>query len=155
MTSSTPAIPTATTPDTGAARRRLFRAASIIGSALLAWAILLIATAGAGVEVVAPGPAGMAPVTGPAVLVATLVAGLLGWAALATLERIAPRRGRTWWTVLAIVVGVLSTVAGPPAAATPAATGVLAALHVVVTAGIILGLRLAARTSELSEVRPH
>lgn len=152
MTSATSTVPTAPTHPADPARRRLLRAASIIGTALVAWAILLIATTGVGVEVIAPGPTGMGPVTGLAVLVATLVAGLLGWVSLAALERIAPRRGRIWWTVLAIVVGVLSTVAGPTAAATPAATAVLATLHVVVTVGIILGLPLSPRTPE---VRPH
>ncbi|MPV37211.1 DUF6069 family protein [Georgenia subflava] len=69
----------------------------------------------------------------------SLAAGLLGWALLVLLERWTARARRIW-TAAAAVVLVLS-LGGPPAAATPEATAVLATLHLVVAAILVLGFR--------------
>jgi hypothetical protein len=74
------------------------------------------------------------------VVAASLVAGLAAWALLAALERWL-RRGRMIWTVIATVVLLLSLLAGPPAGIGAATKITLAALHLIVGATLILGLR--------------
>lgn len=151
MTYSTATRPTPTTvrPRSGEPhrrRRRLVRAGTVLGSAALAAALLLAATAGLGIEVLVPGPSGTAPLGLAAVLLVALVAGLLGWAVLALLERLAPRRGRTVWTVGAVTITVLSVLAGPTAAATVPAMAVLTVLHLQVGACVVIGFRRSDRT---------
>ncbi|WP_433235660.1 DUF6069 family protein [Streptosporangium sp. CA-135522] len=73
------------------------------------------------------------------VAAASLIAGLAGWALLAALERRSARPRRTW-TIIAVIVLVLS-LAGPigSAAGTPSMV-VLAGMHLLVAAVLIPGL---------------
>jgi hypothetical protein len=78
-------------------------------------------------------------VIGPAaVIAASLVAGLAGWALLAILERHCARP-RRWWTIVAVAVFVLS-LSGPFGSATSSsAAWALAAIHLCVAA-VLIGL---------------
>jgi undecaprenyl pyrophosphate phosphatase UppP len=79
-------------------------------------------------------------VTLPAVIVATIVAGLAAWALLAVLER-ATRRAATAWTCVAVAVLVLS-LAGPVSGAkTGGGTAALVVMHLAAAAVLIPGLR--------------
>jgi hypothetical protein len=84
---------------------------------------------------------GSAQQVGPvAVLAASLLAGLAGWALLAVLER-TTGRPRRYWTAVAAGVLVLSLL-GPLGSATDTPSRVvLAAMHVIVGAVLIAGLR--------------
>ncbi|MER7133485.1 DUF6069 family protein [Streptosporangium saharense] len=73
------------------------------------------------------------------VAVAGLLAGLAGWALLAVLERLTSRPRRIW-TIVAVIVWVLSFF-GPLGSAVGApATLVLLLMHLTVGATLILGL---------------
>jgi predicted permease len=78
---------------------------------------------------------GLEPVVG-----VSLVAGLLGWALLAALES-RTRRAAVIWTALALVVTVLSLALPLTSAAGAASGAVLVALHLLVAAILIPGLR--------------
>lgn len=78
------------------------------------------------------------------VAVAGLVAGLVGWALLALLERTVSRPGPVW-TIIAGAVLVLSMTGPFGSAADTASTVVLAAMHLLVAAVLIPGLGLSAR----------
>lgn len=76
-----------------------------------------------------------------AVLVAALVGGVLGWAALAALERLTLHPARSW-TILAI--GVLAVSLGGPLSGDGITTGnrlVLVLMHLVVGGILVAGLR--------------
>jgi hypothetical protein len=75
------------------------------------------------------------------VVVAGLVAGLLGWGVRALLRRLTGDGERTWLVLCGVVL--LVSLAGPLGAATREATGFLVAEHVAVGATIALGLRRA------------
>jgi hypothetical protein len=91
--------------------------------------------------------AGGQVVTLPAVVVATAVAGLAGWAFLAVLER-ATRHAATAWTCVAVAVLLLS-LAGPVGGAeTGGGAAALVAMHLAAGAVLIPGLgRTAGRRS--------
>ena len=75
-----------------------------------------------------------------AVIAAAAVPALLGWALLAALERFS-RRPKTIWTIVAVLVTVLS-LAGPLSSATTTGSAVsLALMHLVVGAVAIVGFR--------------
>lgn len=84
-----------------------------------------------------------------AVAVTAVVAAGAGWLALALVERWSARPRRTW-TVLAVAAFVVSLL-GPLGGTTPAAKGGLLALHSVVAAVVIVGLRRTARTGSPSD----
>ena len=116
--------------------------AGAVGAALGGW---LVTVPLLGVDLaVKPAGGGTQTVTQTvgvgAVLATSLAAALLGWALLAVLERWTTR-ARTIWTAIAAVLLLLS-LAGPLTGAltTPAAVA-LVALHLVVGAVLILGLR--------------
>ncbi len=74
------------------------------------------------------------------VLGATLIASLAGWGLLVVLERRIPR-GRTIWTFVAVAV-LLVSLSLPFIAGTSASSkAILAAMHIVVAAILIVGLR--------------
>ncbi len=75
--------------------------------------------------------------------IVAVLTGLAGWALLTVLERLT-KRARTAWTAIALVL-LLVSLAGPLSATTPAATVGLAALHLVVAAVLIIGLRRSRR----------
>ncbi|MFG1616065.1 DUF6069 family protein [Nonomuraea wenchangensis] len=116
--------------------KRILTVAGASAAALAVWVlavpvagITLTVRMGAGTQLVGPG----------LVLVASLLAGLAGWALLAVLERLASRPGRNW-TVVALVVLVLSLLGPVGGAAGAAALLVLALMHLVVGAVLVLGL---------------
>jgi hypothetical protein len=81
-----------------------------------------------------------------AVIAASLLSGLLGWAGLALLER-RTTRTRTAWTVTALAVVVVSLSGPLTAATTPAAAAVLSLMHLAVAAVLIPALRSSPPTS--------
>lgn len=82
---------------------------------------------------------GAQPVGPAPVVVASLLAGLAGWAVVAVLERSTARPGRIWAIVAAAVLAVSLT--GPLGSAVGAAAAlVLILLHLVVAAVLIPGL---------------
>ena len=80
------------------------------------------------------------PVTGISVAATALVAGLAATLTAWLLARIAPRRCRTVWTVLASAV-LLVSLLGPLGATSPAAVVSLVALHLLVGLTLVIGLR--------------
>ncbi|MGR6913801.1 DUF6069 family protein [[Actinomadura] parvosata] len=130
-------VPTSTRP----ARTRARRLLVVIGApvaALAGWGLAvpvggadLTARMGAGTEPQAVGPV--------AVVVASLLAGLAGWALLAVLERFTPRAARIW-TIVALIVLALSLLGPLGSAAGLAATLVLTAMHLAVGAVLVNGL---------------
>jgi hypothetical protein len=121
----------------GRVRSRLLAVAGAVVAAVVIWAIAVPVF---GLELVAPpGPDETAPQAVPfgAVVMASLVASLAGWALLAVLERFLSR-GRTVWTVVASIVLVLS-LAGPLlGAGVPASCRItLALMHLCVGAVLI------------------
>ncbi|MFC4147283.1 DUF6069 family protein [Micromonospora mangrovi] len=74
-----------------------------------------------------------------AVIAATVVAGLIGWALLALLERVTAA-GRTIWTVVAVLV-LLVSLLGPLGGVSTGARITLALMHLVAAAVIIPAFR--------------
>lgn len=124
------------------ARARGLIVVGAVGAALAGW---LVTVPLLGIDLrVQPGGGAAQTVEAATVLAVSLTAAVAGWALLALLER-STRRARTTWTVLAAVVLLLS-LAGPLTGAVTAAAGfVLAALHLLVGAVLIPGLRRTSR----------
>lgn len=124
------------------ARARGLVVAGAVASALGGWLVaaplldidLFVQPSGGGTQAVTQ------TVGAGAVLAASLTAALLGWALLAVLERWT-RRARTIWTVVAAVVLLLSLTGPLTGALTTPAAVALVALHLIVGAVLILGLR--------------
>jgi hypothetical protein len=74
----------------------------------------------------------------PSVIIVTLLAGLVGWGLLALLERFSAR-GRRIWTIIAVVVLVVSLL-GPLSGITAGAKVTLLLLHLAAGLVIIPGL---------------
>ena len=142
MSSHDTAQLTAVTPGTAPAGTGVRRASSVrrplvvAGAAAAAFLIWMIAVPALGADLVVRETPGSATtqVSGGAVLSSALVAGFLGWALLAALER-RTRLAATLWRCIAAAVALVS-LAGPLGLAV-SGTGVLLGLHVVV-AGILL-----------------
>jgi len=138
---TTERAPAAPTTQGGRLRSRLLAVAGAVAAAVAIW---VIAVPVLGVDLVAPpGPDETAPQAVPfaAVVMASLVASLAGWALLAVLERFLSR-ARTVWTVVASIVMVLS-LAGPLLgdAGVPVACRItLALMHLSVGAVLITQL---------------
>jgi hypothetical protein len=117
-------------------RSSLVKRASVVagatGAALLVWAVAT--WIGGGEPALRQGGS----VSAVAVVIASVVAGLVAWAWLALLERMV-RRPRLVWTVTAVVVFVLS-LAGPAAGTDVGAVLALFCLHLVVAAVLVAGL---------------
>ncbi|MFC9427882.1 DUF6069 family protein [Streptomyces sp. NPDC056987] len=89
-----------------------------------------------------PGSTSTSELPLPAVIVAVPVVSLLGWGLLALLERFAPGRARTTWTVLAAAVVLLSLFAPLFAEGLSAGNRVtLVLLHLTVGAFLIPAFR--------------
>lgn len=94
----------------------------------------VIATA-AGAEMEAPMPGqGVAPVTIVNAIISGLVAGGLGWAARALLDRFAPRKAVALWLVGASIAFLIELFPPLLADATPGTKAALLVMHVVVAA---------------------
>jgi len=72
------------------------------------------------------------------VIGASIIAVLLGWALLAVLERVVPARALTIWTVVAVVVMVLSLPWNPDF--TAGERVVIGAMHLAIGAILIIGM---------------
>lgn len=130
--------PSGTSAHRGAsAGHRALVVAGAAAAALLAW-LVAGPLLGVNLEVLqTPGAATAVTVTGGSVAVSALAAGLLGWAALAVLERVSSRRGPTVWRWIAATV-TLGSLTGPLTLAQgTGGTVVLTLLHLIV-AGVLL-----------------
>lgn len=116
--------------------RRLLTIAAAVAATLVVW---LAAVPILGVELAAQTGGGTIEVGPGAVVIATVVAGLAGWALLALLERLTPR-ARVIWTAIAAAVLVLSML-GPLGGIGAASQLTLALMHLAAGAVIIAGLR--------------
>ena len=120
-------------------RARLATAAVASTAALVLWAIVEY---GFGLDLRSPafGSGEVADVGAAHVLVASLAGSLLGWASLATLERLSARAARLW--AAGAVVALLVSLGGPLGGTGIGAgnRAVLAAMHVVVAVIAIAGL---------------
>jgi hypothetical protein len=123
----------------GRIRQRVLTVAAAVVAAVLAW---LVAVPIFGIDLlVRPGGGAAQQVGLGSVVAVSLLASLLGWGLLALLERLVSRRALTAWTVVAVVVLMLS-LSGPLTAATSAAVAIaLVLMHLVVGAVLIMGLR--------------
>ncbi|MGC4869278.1 DUF6069 family protein [Micromonospora sp. DT53] len=125
---------TVTTPAPSPLRRRALGVAAAVVAPLAIWAIGALA----GVDYTVESPGQPATVIGAgAIVMIALGAALLGWAALALLERFATRVARPVWTSLAVVVTLLSFVPLLGVEATGGAKLALGATHVAVAVALI------------------
>ncbi|MET8262734.1 DUF6069 family protein [Micromonospora arida] len=123
-----------TTPAPSPLRRRALGVAAAVVAPLAIWAIGALA----GVDYTVESPGQPATVIGAgAIVMIALAAALLGWAALALLERFATRVARPLWISLAVVVTVLSFVPVLSVEATGGAKLALGATHVAVAVALI------------------
>ncbi|MFI5912584.1 DUF6069 family protein [Dactylosporangium sp. NPDC051541] len=111
------------------------RAGVVVAAVAAAEIVYLLVRHAAGVDLSVPG---QGPVGPAAVAITAALAGLLGWALLAVLERTA-RKGRTIWVVIAAAV-LLVSLLGPLGAASAGAVAGLIALHLTVGAVLLAGL---------------
>ncbi|GAB3935266.1 DUF6069 family protein [Micromonospora vulcania] len=127
-----PSVTTTTT--TSSLRRRALGVVAAVLASLVIWGIGEVA----GVDYTVQSPGQPALVIGPSQIIGiTLGAALLGWAALAVLERVARRTATAIWISLAVLVTLLSFV---PLVGTEATTGArlaLGAMHVAVAVALI------------------
>ncbi len=132
------------TGTTTPAIRRRDRALVVLGTIVAAVAVWVVSVLLFGVDLRAVQDGAMQTIGVGAVVAAAAVPSLLGWALLAGLERFS-RRPKTIWTVVAVLVTVLS-LAGPfSSAATTGSAVSLALMHLVVGAVAILGFRRTTR----------
>lgn len=120
----------------GRARRRLHRAALVLTAGLaaaLAW-VVAVPIAGLQLDVVTGGHPQTVGVG--ACIFGGIVGGLMGWAALALLERFT-RSPRRIWTIIALVALALSLTSPITAATSPSTAVILTLLHLLVGAIII------------------
>ncbi|MFI6240244.1 DUF6069 family protein [Micromonospora sp. NPDC050795] len=117
----------------------LGRAAVTAGAIVVAVVEVALLRSAAGVDLAVRSANSTRQITVAAVIVATAVAALAGWALLAVLER-RTNRSRVWWTSIAVAVLLLSLVLGPPSGVGGGAKATLALLHLSVGVILILGL---------------
>ncbi|GGO29109.1 DUF6069 family protein [Micromonospora parathelypteridis] len=123
-----------TTPATSSLRRRALGVVVAVVACLAIWSIGALA----GVDYTVKSPGQPATDIGPgAIVVVALGAALLGWAALALLERFAARVARPVWISLAGVVTLLSFAPLAGTEATGGAKLALGATHVAVAVALI------------------
>ena len=115
-------------------------AITVTGAAVGALALWLVEIRLIGVDLAVRTGDVVQPVTGVSVVATALVAGLAATLSAWLLTRLAPRRCRTVWTVLASAV-LLVSLLGPISATSPAAVVSLVALHLLVGLTLLLGLR--------------
>ncbi|EST37946.1 hypothetical protein N566_10140 [Streptomycetaceae bacterium MP113-05] len=122
------------------------RIITVIVATLVTAAVWFVARVGFDVEVIAKTGASETKVQLPSVIIATVVSGLLGWGLLELLERKASSP-RTVWTIVAVVVLVLSVFGGPLGGLTTGAKVTLGLLHLAAGLVLIPGLARTARTA--------
>jgi len=116
------------------------RGAAVLGATAAATAIWAVATTARVDLTVRFGGQPVQKVTVVNVVVAALVGSLAGWGLLGLLERFTAR-ARAIWTVVAMLFAVLSLGAPLSAIASPGTKVSLAAMHLVVSAVMIVVLR--------------
>jgi hypothetical protein len=125
----------------------LVRAGTLVGAALLAaigWTVggpLL----GVPMQVRFGSNASVIDVTALGAALVAIVVGLFGWGLLGSLQRYTSK-GRTIWTVIAVVVLVVS-LAGPLTGVRTSTTVVLMCLHLLVGATLVAGFRYSTRAA--------
>ncbi|MFG1869560.1 DUF6069 family protein [Micromonospora arborensis] len=125
---------TVATPATSSLRRRALGVAAAVVASLAIWAVGALA----GVDYTVENPGQPAMVIGAgAIVVVALGAALLGWAALALLERFTKRLARPVWISLAVLVTLLSFAPLIGTEATGGAKLALGATHVAVAVALI------------------
>lgn len=121
-------------PATSSIRRRALG----VGAAVLACALIWSVGALAGVDYTVENPGQPAFTVGLApVVLFSLVSALVGWVGLVVLERFLGRRAGVVWTVLAVVLALLSLVPVFATEATGGARIALGAMHLAVAAVLI------------------
>ncbi|PZF88015.1 DUF6069 family protein, partial [Micromonospora deserti] len=116
----------------------LRRRALGVGAAILASVLIWLVGEIAGVDYTVKNPDQPEMVIGLGpVITISLGSALLGWAALALLERFAGRRATAIWIVLAVAVTVLSFVPVVTTDATGGAKVALGAMHLAVAAVLL------------------
>ncbi|MCX4547600.1 DUF6069 family protein [Streptomyces sp. NBC_01267] len=120
----------------GAGRQRIV---TVVVATLATVVVWLLAHSAFGVDIEVKTNGSASSVQLPAVIFATLVSGLLAWALIALLER-RPSGGRKAWVIIAVVVFLLSLVAGPGSGVTTSAKIALACLHTVAALVLVPGL---------------
>jgi hypothetical protein len=119
----------AASPPTRAARRAR-RGLTVLAVTVAAVVVWLVAVPVAGVDLLVRSAGAEQPVGPVAVAVATLLAGLAGWALLALLERLTTR-ARGIWTGVAVAVLLLSLLGPLTEGVGAAAKATLVLLHLV------------------------
>ncbi len=138
---------TLSSPSTGvrpripaARRRRTARLLAVLRAAAGVAVLWMAAVPVAGLNLAVHMGGRTQPITLASVVGASVLAGLLGWGLLAALEtRI--RRAATIWTAVALTVVVLSLGGPLTSAASLPAAAVLAGMHLLVAAVVVLVLR--------------
>jgi hypothetical protein len=115
-------------------------AIAVVGAAAGAVALWAVETGLLGVDLAVRAGDVVQPVTGVSVAATALVAGLAATLTAWLLARIAPRRCRTVWTVVAGGV-LLVSLLGPLGATSAAAVVSLVALHLLVGLTLLVGVR--------------
>ena len=120
------------------------RLRSCVAAVLAAGVTFAVLHGVAGIDLAARTGTAVHHITLASVVLAASVSAAAGWGVLALLERFATR-ARAVWTAIASAALLLSLLVGPTAGVTTAAKVGLAALHLVVGAVVIGGLRRSAR----------
>lgn len=110
----------------------------VLGAGLAALAVWFVADVVLGVDLAVRAGAGTQPVGAVSVLLASLVAGFVGWGVRVLLDRITTR-GRLVWTIVSVAV-LLVSLLGPLSGVDGASRIWLAVLHLTVGAVLIPGL---------------
>jgi hypothetical protein len=120
--------------------KTMIRLISCIAAALAAGLTFAVLHSIAGIDLAARTGTTVQHITLAAVVLAAGISSVAGWGLLALLERFTTR-ARAARTAIAITALALSLIAGPTAGVTTAAKAGLTALHLVVGAVVIGGLR--------------
>jgi hypothetical protein len=120
--------------------------AAVLATAVAAEAVFVAVHHAAGVDLAVSTGSTVTHVGATLVAVVSLLVALAAWGLLALLQRFTAR-GRRIWTILATVVTAVSLL-GPLGGESTGATLGLAALHLVVAAVVIAGLRWAVPSKE-------
>lgn len=115
-------------------------AITVVGATAGALVLWVVETRLLGVDLAVRTGDVVQPITGVSVAAIALVAGLAATLTAWLLTRVAPRRCRTVWTILASAV-LLVSLLGPLGATSPAALVSLVALHLIVGLTLLIGLR--------------
>lgn len=122
------------------------RALAGVFAAIPALVIWAIAVPGLDVELTTTDMRGLPVEIGPVqIILFSVVMALLGWALIAVLERLAPSRAKTIWTVVAVVFLLVSFA---PLSQMPASAAIsLGLMHLVVGLVIIASMRRTAKVA--------